>query len=1370
MSERDPAWTSAQALNLTSSFTWRNPEAALTFTADNRLVIADNLASVLRDPVGANRDAFLTVTLTAGNLYHFFALTSDFTRAPELAIFDSQGYRLLSIDGDDLFPGNDARNADSLVMFAPETTGTYYINVSYQTFPFATGFYLEAWEDIGADYRNPSGPAPTTVSLSPATQSVVEGDSGTTRFTYTVTRSGDLSLAQSVAWSVAGSGANPANGADFVGGSAPSGVVTFAAGQDTATITVDVQGDETVEQTETFTVRLSDPVFGLRIGTGTATGTIVTDDTPYTLSVTRTGITEHPDGNFALVTVTRSGDVSARWTGSWTADTVAGGADVSDFQGGVLPSGRLTLAAGQASASFFVPIGDDTVIEPEEAFTVSLWQGEASNGALLDRLSLTIVDNDTPPPPPPPPDPRRVLIETTSLVATEGTGTGGTYTFTLRAEGMTTEGFTARWLVRSVTEGESVNASDFAGGSLPSGFVAFRPGETTRTVTLTFAGDAVRENDEQFLIVAEPMLETSNVVKSSVTVTLDDDDGNRVSIAPLTPTMLEGSATVGFGPGDTAAFRVTRTLADTVQTVDWAATGLDSMDMALGAAASGRLVFAVGELSKIIEIVLGGDRLLEESRTLTVSLSAPLGGVEFGTSQASIQIQDDDANLWVTGASRVTEGQSGTSLLTFTLHREGYMAGEAFVNWAVVPDATRGQAVDAADFAGRVMPAGTAIFAAGAATTTVTIQIAGDTRSEPDEYFTFNLGYPQPAMNVAAHETPVTIVNDDPRIEAGTYSRTITEGHGGVTTMAIPLVRIGDTSGTDVVGWAVSRSLSGVPAVVQARDFVGGVLPTGSVTFSPGETMKEVVLSFVADSIAEAPEAFFRLALTTTTPGLGLSNAITGSLRDDDVTFDMQSGTVERAEGQAGTTPFTFTVTRAGLVTEAASVAWAVAGTGSAPADAADFAGGVLPSGTLSFAAGETSRTITVNVAGDRLAERAERFTVTLSTTAANQSLGDADALGIILPDDSSVAITAHQAVRTEGHPGETTPFTFHVTRTGATDAAQSVAWSVAGTGASRTSASDFVGGAPPSGIVEFAAGETRKTITVNVSGDSTRELDESFAVRLSSPTNGLLIGQAEAQGTILRDETVMAITSTTGSAAEGNGGTTPFTFTVTRSGYLDAVQTASWSVVGAGGNATSSADFAGGSTPRGTIRFEAGETTRTITVNVAGDGNVERDESFAVRLTAGSPGVAFSPSQAVATILNDDTGVGITALSASKAEGQSGTTPFTFAITRTGALDAEQSVSWATGGLGASRATAADFAGRVLPSGTVTFLAGEAQKIITLDVLGDTVVEAAEQFIIRLSAPSEGLVITTASATGLIGNDDVAPAARLTVPADWVL
>ena len=65
-------------------------------------------------------------------------------------------------------------------------------------------------------------------------------------------------------------------------------------------------------------------------------------------------------------------------------------------------------------------------------------------------------------------------------------------------------------------------------------------------------------------------------------------------------------------------------------------------------------------------------------------------------------------------------------------------------------------------------------------------------------------------------------------------------------------------------------------------------------------------------------------------------------------------------EGNSGSTAFTFTVTRTGSTTGASTASYAVAGSGADPATAADFTGGVFPTGTVSFAAGETTKTITV--------------------------------------------------------------------------------------------------------------------------------------------------------------------------------------------------------------------------------------------------------------------------------------------------------------------------------------------------------------------------------------------------------------------------
>ena len=108
-----------------------------------------------------------------------------------------------------------------------------------------------------------------------------------------------------------------------------------------------------------------------------------------------------------------------------------------------------------------------------------------------------------------------------------------------------------------------------------------------------------------------------------------------------------------------------------------------------------------------------------------------------------------------------------------------------------------------------------------------------------------------------------------------------------------------------------------------------------------------------------------------------------------------------KAEGDAGTTDFTFTVTRSGDTSAAGTVDFAVS---SATADADDF-GGTLPSGTVSFAADETSKTVTVAVSGDTLPEQDESFTVTLSNASGGAVINSASAEGTIQNDDG-VAIT----------------------------------------------------------------------------------------------------------------------------------------------------------------------------------------------------------------------------------------------------------------------------------------------------------------------------------------------------------------------------
>jgi Ca2+-binding RTX toxin-like protein len=225
---------------------------------------------------------------------------------------------------------------------------------------------------------------------------------------------------------------------------------------------------------------------------------------------------------------------------------------------------------------------------------------------------------------------------------------------------------------------------------------------------------------------------------------------------------------------------------------------------------------------------------------------------------------------------------------------------------------------------------------------------------------------------------------------------------------------------------------------------------------------------------------------------------VTGSI------ISLETPTLALAEGQDGTTGFSFTVTRSGDVAGTASAAWSVAGLGADAADAADF-GGSLPGGTVTFAAGETSRTITVAVTADRFQERDETFLLTLSAPSEGASLGQGTATGTILQDDFFFTIAGGR-VLAEGNEGGT-QVTFTVTRQGASGAAASVGWQVRPSNINPVDGADFPGGVLPSGRVEFAAGETSRTFVVTIAGDVTPEPQERFFVGLTDPQGGGTLG-----------------------------------------------------------------------------------------------------------------------------------------------------------------------------------------------------------------------------------------------------------------------
>jgi probable HAF family extracellular repeat protein len=342
-----------------------------------------------------------------------------------------------------------------------------------------------------------------------------------------------------------------------------------------------------------------------------------------------------------------------------------------------------------------------------------------------------------------------------------------------------------------------------------------------------------------------------------------------------------------------------------------------------------------------------------------------------------------------------------------------------------------------------------------------------------------------------------------------------------------------------------------------------------------------------------------------------------------------------------------------------------------------------------------------------------------------------------LLSPSSEPILTISPATASEGDSG-TTGVTFTVSLSAPTDQAVTVTYATAN--GSATAGSDYEASA---GTLTFEPGETSKTITALVLGDTHNEGNETFLVNLGTPTNALL-GQGQATGTILDDDPLPAITINDLTLTEGHTGTRNATFTVSLSFASTQTVTVNWTT--ANGTATAPSDYQAVS---GILTFDPGQTTRTVTVLVKGDRVAEPNETFLINLS-GASNATIGDGQGIGTILDDEPRISISDVS--RLEGKKGQkTIFTFTVTLSAAYDQAVAVAFRTVN-GTATAGNGDYVGR---SGTLTFKPGETQKSITIVVNGDSKQEADETFFVDLSGASSNALLARKQGIGTIFNDD---------------
>ena len=633
---------------------------------------------------------------------------------------------------------------------------------------------------------------------------------------------------------------------------------------------------------------------------------------------------------------------------------------------------------------------------------------------------------------------------------------------------------------------------------------------------------------------------------------------------------------------------------------------------------------------------------------------------------------------------------------------------------------------------------GTLTFDPGETSHTVPVTILPDNVQEDTEQFYLNLDSPSSNAVIADGQGVGTIPNDDAEPTFAIDDVTMAEGNSGTTNFIFTITKTGSTTLSSTVSYTTNNG-----SATAGSDFTG---VTDSVVFLANETTKQVTVNVSGDISYENNETF-TLDLTSAGNGTFTDNSGLGTITNDDALPAFSIDEVTLNEGNSGTTSFVFTVTKTGATDLPSSVQFTTEDA-SATVSAGDYQAN---SGTLNFTAAETAKQISVTVNGDTTFEDNEVFIARISSPT-GAMISVSSGAGSITNDDVAPTFSIDDVTQNEGDVGST-QFIFTITKTGTTAFNASVEVGVSD--GTATHISDHNGF---SGSQTFLPNEVTKTVIVVVNGDSVYESNETFFVDLFLPVNAT-VSDAQGAGTIVNDDAAptLSIGDVTFTGVDSRSGKqfgVSQGFTVTLNGGTELPVTVHYQ--SADGTAVAGEDY---NAVSGTLTFNPGETAKPIPVAILPDTTQENMEQFVVDLDTPT-GATISDAQGVGTIPNDDAGPTFAVDDVTHSEGNSGTTSYTFTITKTGSTALSSNVTFAT--QDGSATSPEDYSGI---SGNVIFGPSETTKQVTVQVNGDISYESDEAFTLHLVSTDNGS-ISDADGTGTIVNEDVPASVQLSAAA----
>ncbi len=1156
---------------------------------------------------------------------------------------------------------------------------------------------------------------------------------------FTVTRRGRTDQRSEVGWFTqdlataarpAESGSACGNACDYT---AASGALVFEAGDTEQTISVATREDQLDEwPNEQFAVRLHSPV-NAGLGASAAVGTIneecVDPAVPDSAQPTVTGVDQKVSEGAGQATVVfrvfpavcPASPATANYatgppTGAgYTAATA--GADYTDARGTAQVEGNRIV--------FDVAVLDDALDEDDEAFEVAIgsWTVPARWTATATATATIIIEDDDNLP--------SVSVYEASAVE------GQDVRFSVRLD--RPSGRTVR--VSYHTQTKSTAASKAQAGSdyteIPQSSpveLVFDPGDTEKfaDVTTRTDGDG-REGDEEFLVVlVNP--DGASVAGRTATGTIVDRTKPGLSIE----SNYEDTGTKASEDNE-EVFTVTLDYPSTDPvTVDYETVALSGDGAATSGDdylhVSGTLTFAANETSKEFSVDILEDNVPEGDERLLARLLNPDNAV-IGDGVAATVIAGqcaDPANaahpppgLSVAGAS-IDEGHpSGT--MAFALTTDRPLCSETAISVSLTHTTT-----SAADFART--PAA-AVFPAGVTSAVYQgIVVADDDLDEEDETFGVAVSWaagPSSWQTAAAATATGTIIDDDDKAAISIAAASGPEG----ATLSFPVTLDRVTQQPVEVDYeAIKNNRPGAQPAEPGDDFTA--VP-GRLTIPAGAISGAIEVPALRDEDDGEPDETFLVQLSNTSSHAKISVATAVGTITDVPTPKVSVSNAEADEGQI----LEFQVALDTEGAEPVKVEYrTIERSGARAATSGDDY--LHVSGTLTFAPGETLKTVLVAaLADDEPGEGDESLLLRLSNPA-GADLGDPIGIGVIHnlgEPDISVADSRAEEGRS---------VVFEITLSNRANQDITVGYATE----SRRTAGDVA--ATPgddynavSGTAIIAAGDTEATVAVATVDDRLDEYDEVFPLNLTLKDGDYgTLDDASATGTIEDNDGEPLISVADTAAAEDAG-----TLAVAVSLDAPSGRTVAVDYAISPGTATEGADYeaAEGVPLSGTVAIPAGRVSAALSVALIDDDDAEGAETLTVSLS-NPRNATLAASEATLTIL-DDEGPPTAYLDpdpAGSPEGQ----PAEIALRLSGPSEQTVTVRYRT--RGGTATPGADYT--AVADGTATFAPNEVLKTLSTSTVDDDVEEEDETVIWEIHTPTNAQLAQATGASVILDDDGV--------------